>query len=67
MDTCLAGRQGASGCGSRQGGIAGLIPARDTSGVKIRKVLVAQWIERLVAVQKVGGSIPPENTFFTYK
>ena len=27
-------------------------------------VLVAQWIERLVAVQKVGGSIPPKDTKF---
>ena len=24
--------------------------------------LVAQWIERLVAVQKVAGSIPAEDT-----
>ena len=26
-------------------------------------VLVAQWIERLVAVQKVAGSIPAKDTF----
>ena len=26
-------------------------------------VLVAQWIERLVAVQKVAGSIPAEDTY----
>ena len=26
------------------------------------EVLVAQWIERLVAVQKVAGSIPAKDT-----
>ena len=29
-------------------------------------VLVAQWIERLVAVQKAGGSIPPKDTILKF-
>jgi hypothetical protein len=28
----------------------------------VNKALVAQWIERLVAVQKAGGPIPPKRT-----
>ncbi|KKW05271.1 MAG: hypothetical protein UY41_C0058G0004 [Candidatus Moranbacteria bacterium GW2011_GWE1_49_15] len=34
--------------------------------LSVKFVLVAQWIERLVAVQKVAGSIPAKDTYKIY-